>query len=39
CECRSSKGTATEIPTEDVATAEVNVQFSMGSPESEEVGV
>ncbi|GJW71357.1 hypothetical protein Tco_0128274 [Tanacetum coccineum] len=33
---KSSKGTATEIPTEDVATAEVNVQFSMGSPESED---
>ncbi|GJV10561.1 hypothetical protein Tco_1352102 [Tanacetum coccineum] len=31
---QSSKGTAIEIPTEDVATAEVNVQFSMGSPES-----
>ncbi|GJV22138.1 hypothetical protein Tco_1371158 [Tanacetum coccineum] len=31
---RSSKGTATEIPTEGVATTEVNVQFSMGSPES-----
>ncbi|GJV68732.1 hypothetical protein Tco_1484241 [Tanacetum coccineum] len=31
---QSSKGTATEIPTEDVATAEVNVQFSVGSPES-----
>ncbi|GKD44558.1 hypothetical protein Tco_1269203 [Tanacetum coccineum] len=30
----SSKGTATEIPTEDVATAEFNVQFSEGSPES-----
>ncbi|GJS93629.1 hypothetical protein Tco_0800597 [Tanacetum coccineum] len=30
----SSKGTATEIPTEGVATTEVNVQFSMRSPES-----
>ncbi|GKA34624.1 hypothetical protein Tco_0721053 [Tanacetum coccineum] len=31
---RSSKGTATEIPTEDVATVEVNVLFSVGSPKS-----
>ncbi|GJX25904.1 hypothetical protein Tco_0232200 [Tanacetum coccineum] len=31
---QSSKGTATEIPTEGVATTEVNVQFSVGSPES-----
>ncbi|GJU51424.1 hypothetical protein Tco_1220979 [Tanacetum coccineum] len=30
---QSSKGTATEILTEDVATAEVNVHFSVGSPE------
>ncbi|GJZ60010.1 hypothetical protein Tco_0615826 [Tanacetum coccineum] len=28
----SSKGVAAEIPTEDVATTEVNVQLSMGSP-------
>ncbi|GKB14706.1 hypothetical protein Tco_0848629, partial [Tanacetum coccineum] len=31
---QSSKGAATEIPTEDVATTEVNVQLSMGSPNS-----
>ncbi|GJS56230.1 hypothetical protein Tco_0629592 [Tanacetum coccineum] len=31
---QSSKGTATEIPTGDVATAEVNVQFSAESPDS-----
>ncbi|GJZ12226.1 hypothetical protein Tco_0547456 [Tanacetum coccineum] len=31
---QSSKGTATEIPTEDVVTAEVNIQLSVGSPES-----
>ncbi|GKC12314.1 hypothetical protein Tco_1009096 [Tanacetum coccineum] len=31
---QSFKGTATEIPIEDVATAEVNVQFSMRSPKS-----
>ncbi|GJU56456.1 hypothetical protein Tco_1230170 [Tanacetum coccineum] len=31
---QSSKGTATEIPTEDVSTAEVNIQFSVRSPES-----
>nr|GEZ38634.1 hypothetical protein [Tanacetum cinerariifolium] len=30
----SSKGTATEILTEDAATAEVNIQFFVGSPES-----
>ncbi|GKB46318.1 hypothetical protein Tco_0897071, partial [Tanacetum coccineum] len=30
----SSKGTATEIPTEGVTTTEVNVQFFVGSPES-----
>ncbi|GJS78114.1 hypothetical protein Tco_0727995 [Tanacetum coccineum] len=30
----SSRGTATEIPTEHVATMDVNVQLSMGSPES-----
>ncbi|GJU18034.1 hypothetical protein Tco_1146000 [Tanacetum coccineum] len=30
----SSKGTTTEMPTEGVATTEVNVQFSVGSPES-----
>ncbi|GJX17310.1 hypothetical protein Tco_0218142 [Tanacetum coccineum] len=30
---QSSRGTATEIPTEHVATTEVNVQLSMGSPE------
>ncbi|GJR03017.1 hypothetical protein Tco_0526001 [Tanacetum coccineum] len=30
----SSKGTATEIPTEGVATIEVNVQFFVRSPES-----
>ncbi|GJV59188.1 hypothetical protein Tco_1465288 [Tanacetum coccineum] len=30
----SSKGTATKIPTEDVATAEFNVQFFVGSLES-----
>ncbi|GKC81643.1 hypothetical protein Tco_1137360 [Tanacetum coccineum] len=29
----SSRGTATEIPTEHVATTEVNVQLSVGSPE------
>ncbi|GKE00878.1 hypothetical protein Tco_1388861, partial [Tanacetum coccineum] len=33
-QCRSSSGTATEIPTEHVATTEVNVQLSVGSPES-----
>ncbi|GKA97963.1 hypothetical protein Tco_0825857 [Tanacetum coccineum] len=32
---QSSKGTATEIPTKHVATTEVNVQLSVGSPESE----
>ncbi|GKC58245.1 hypothetical protein Tco_1085843 [Tanacetum coccineum] len=32
---QSSKGAADEIPTEDVATTEVNVQLSMGSPNSE----
>ncbi|GKB86578.1 hypothetical protein Tco_0958850 [Tanacetum coccineum] len=31
---QSSKGTASEIPTEGVATMEVNVQFSVESPES-----
>ncbi|GJY67173.1 hypothetical protein Tco_0469411 [Tanacetum coccineum] len=31
---QSSRGTATEIPTEHVATTEVNVQLSVGSPES-----
>ncbi|GKE40645.1 hypothetical protein Tco_1464050 [Tanacetum coccineum] len=31
---QSSRGTATEIPTEHVATTEVNVQLSAGSPES-----
>ncbi|GJT42377.1 hypothetical protein Tco_0951092 [Tanacetum coccineum] len=31
---RSSKGTAIEIPTKDVATTDVNVQFSVGSHES-----
>nr|GFB89419.1 hypothetical protein [Tanacetum cinerariifolium] len=31
---KSSKGTTTKILTEDVATAEVNIQFSMRSPES-----
>ncbi|GJY17311.1 hypothetical protein Tco_0388802 [Tanacetum coccineum] len=31
---QSSKGTATEIPTENVATMEVNVHVSVGSPES-----
>ncbi|GKD04381.1 hypothetical protein Tco_1179355, partial [Tanacetum coccineum] len=31
---QSSRGTATEIPTEHVATTEVNVQLSMGIPES-----
>ncbi|GJU33422.1 hypothetical protein Tco_1177011 [Tanacetum coccineum] len=31
---QSSKGTATKIPTEDVSTAEVNVQFSVRSLES-----
>ncbi|GKE63770.1 hypothetical protein Tco_1514137, partial [Tanacetum coccineum] len=31
---QSSKGTATEIPTEHVATTEVNVQLLVGSPES-----
>ncbi|GKG58061.1 hypothetical protein Tco_0589672, partial [Tanacetum coccineum] len=30
----SSKGAAAEIPMEDVATTEVNVQLSMGSPNS-----
>ncbi|GKF59718.1 hypothetical protein Tco_0176504, partial [Tanacetum coccineum] len=30
----SSRGTTTEIPTEHVATTEVNVQLSVGSPES-----
>ncbi|GKC05424.1 hypothetical protein Tco_0997034 [Tanacetum coccineum] len=30
----SSKGAAAEIPTEDVATTKVNVQLSMGSPNS-----
>ncbi|GKD82577.1 hypothetical protein Tco_1349416, partial [Tanacetum coccineum] len=30
----SSRGTATEILTEHVATTEVNVQLSVGSPES-----
>ncbi|GKC79157.1 hypothetical protein Tco_1129931 [Tanacetum coccineum] len=30
---QSSRGTATEIPTEHVATTEVNVQLSVGSPE------
>ncbi|GJY08954.1 hypothetical protein Tco_0377139 [Tanacetum coccineum] len=30
----SSKEAATEIPTEKVATTEVNIQFSVGSPES-----
>ncbi|GJX57621.1 hypothetical protein Tco_0287518 [Tanacetum coccineum] len=33
--CPIFQGTATQIPTEDVATAEVNVQFSVGSLESE----
>ncbi|GJU73545.1 hypothetical protein Tco_1264950 [Tanacetum coccineum] len=32
--CKSSKQTTIEIPTEGVATTEVNVQFSVGSPES-----
>ncbi|GJW01960.1 hypothetical protein Tco_1560816 [Tanacetum coccineum] len=31
---QSSKEAATEIPTEKVATTEVNIQFSVGSPES-----
>ncbi|GJR39909.1 hypothetical protein Tco_1215593 [Tanacetum coccineum] len=31
---QSSKGTAIEIPTEGVATTDVNVQFFVGSPES-----
>ncbi|GKA28855.1 hypothetical protein Tco_0715100 [Tanacetum coccineum] len=31
---QSSRGTAIEIPTEHVATTEVNVQLSVGSPES-----
>nr|GEW66186.1 hypothetical protein [Tanacetum cinerariifolium] len=31
---QSSKGTATEILTEDAVTADVNIQFSVGSPES-----
>ncbi|GKB89794.1 hypothetical protein Tco_0962066 [Tanacetum coccineum] len=31
---QSSKGAAAEIPTEDVATTRVNVQLSMGSPNS-----
>ncbi|GKF81467.1 hypothetical protein Tco_0240069 [Tanacetum coccineum] len=31
---QSSRGMATEIPTEHVATTEVNVQLSMGIPES-----
>ncbi|GJR32240.1 hypothetical protein Tco_1108472 [Tanacetum coccineum] len=31
---QSSRGTDTEIPTEYVATTEVNVQFSVGSPDS-----
>ncbi|GJS34031.1 hypothetical protein Tco_0532413 [Tanacetum coccineum] len=31
---QSSKEAATEIPTEKVATPEVNIQFSVGSPES-----
>ncbi|GJX41930.1 hypothetical protein Tco_0256920 [Tanacetum coccineum] len=31
---QTSKETATEIPTEHVATTEVNVQLSVGSPES-----
>nr|GEX49955.1 hypothetical protein [Tanacetum cinerariifolium] len=31
---QSSKGTATNILTEDAATTEVNIQFSVGSPES-----
>ncbi|GJY83409.1 hypothetical protein Tco_0496785 [Tanacetum coccineum] len=31
---QSSRGTATEIPTEHVATTKVNVQLSVGSPES-----
>ncbi|GKE55135.1 hypothetical protein Tco_1490291 [Tanacetum coccineum] len=31
---QSSNEAATEIPTEKVATMEVNIQFSMGSPES-----
>ncbi|GJR90770.1 hypothetical protein Tco_0214781 [Tanacetum coccineum] len=31
---QSFMGTATEIPTKDVATAEVNIQFSVGSLES-----
>ncbi|GJX44714.1 hypothetical protein Tco_0261390 [Tanacetum coccineum] len=31
---QSSKGAATEIPTEDVATTEANFQLSMGSPNS-----
>ncbi|GJV11086.1 hypothetical protein Tco_1352627 [Tanacetum coccineum] len=33
-QCRSFRGTATEIPTEHVATMEVNVQLSVNSPES-----
>ncbi|GJY50968.1 hypothetical protein Tco_0441815, partial [Tanacetum coccineum] len=33
-QCRSSRGTATEIPTEHVATTKVKVQLSMGNPES-----
>ncbi|GKE06252.1 hypothetical protein Tco_1398270 [Tanacetum coccineum] len=31
---QSSRGTATEIPTEHIATTEVNVQLSVGSPKS-----
>ncbi|GJX91169.1 hypothetical protein Tco_0344495 [Tanacetum coccineum] len=31
---KSSRGTATEIPTKHVSTTEVNVQLSVGSPES-----
>nr|GEZ78961.1 hypothetical protein [Tanacetum cinerariifolium] len=31
---QSSKGTTTEILNKDVATVEVNIQFSVGSPES-----
>ncbi|GJT06097.1 hypothetical protein Tco_0840559 [Tanacetum coccineum] len=31
---QSSKGAAAKIPTEDIATTEVNVQLSMGSPNS-----
>ncbi|GKC85901.1 hypothetical protein Tco_1141618 [Tanacetum coccineum] len=34
CDRVSSKGTATEIPTEGVTTTELNIQFSVGSPES-----